>query len=180
MGIVRVAIENLFELPRVPLDNAFEVDHVQVGGFVPLATYCTAGTTTSGCRARMGSSGTPSVTNAQSFVLLASMVEGNKNGVLFYGITGRNAAGWGAGGSSFLCVKAPTQRTPLQRSGGTAGLCDGSFTLDWNAYVVANPLKAINQALTVGSLVQGQAWFRDPGSVKNTSLSDGLEWTVGP
>jgi subtilisin-like proprotein convertase family protein len=146
----------------------------------PPVSYCTAGTTQSGCNATMGSSGTPSLSNAGPFTLTTTNVEGTSNGILFYGITGRNASTWGIGGSSYLCVKAPTQRTPVQNSGGTNGSCNGSFSLDWNGYVAANPLKAIHQALVVGSVVDGQAWFRDPGSVKNTSLSDGLEWVVAP
>jgi hypothetical protein len=59
-------------------------------------------------------------------------------------------------------------------------VCDGSFDLDWNGYVAANPLKAIHQALSVGTVVDAQTWYRDPGAAKNTSLSDGLEFTVCP
>ena len=162
-----------------------EVDGIS--GVCPQPTsYCTAGTTFDGCTALMGSSGTPSLSNAGTFFLIANGVPANKNGIFFYGITGRNASAWG-NSTSFLCVKSPTQRmNPPALSGGTPGQCDGSYARDWNAYVAANPGKAINMALMSGTVVNAQAWFRDPSAgtgpvgAKGTALSDGLEFTVCP
>jgi hypothetical protein len=152
----------------------------------PPTSYCTAGTTFDGCNATMGATGTPSISNAGPFTVTCSNVPGNKNGIFFYGITGQNSSVWG-NSTSFLCVKAPTQRmNPPVGSGGTNGQCDGSYTSDWNAYVAANPNKAINQALLAGSVVDIQAWFRDPSAgtgpvgAKGTALSDGLEFVVQP
>jgi len=47
-------------------------------------------------------------------------------------MSGSIASPWG--GTSYLCVNPPIQRFAQQVSGGTPGLCDGSFTIDWNAY----------------------------------------------
>ena len=150
-------------------------------------SYCTAGTTSSGCHATMAASGTASLTNASPFTLSCTNVEGNRNGIFFYGTTGRVASSWGANGSTWLCVKAPTQRmNPLMSSGGAAGTCSGSFSADWNAYVSANPAKPINAAMVIGTRVGSQAWFRDPASgtgppgAKGTALSDAIEFTVCP
>jgi hypothetical protein len=144
-----------------------------------VTSYCTAGTTSNLCNATMSGVGTPSVSNASSFVVTASGVEGNKQGLIFYGTSGRNSAPWGLG-NSFLCLNAPTQRTPTQSSGGSNGNCNGSLSLDWNAFVAANPNKAINQGLAPGVKVQVQAWFRDPPAPKTTSLSDAIEFDLCP
>jgi hypothetical protein len=76
-------------------------------------------------------------------------------------------------------VKPPTQRTPIQDSGGTSGACDGSYVLDWNAYQSTNPL-ALGNPWGVGAKVYVQAWFRDPVAVKSTNLSNALEMTYLP
>jgi hypothetical protein len=146
----------------------------------PPVSYCTSGTTVNGCRASISGAGIASVSLGSGFTIDVSNVEGNKNGIVFYGISGRNAAPWGGGSTSFLCVKSPTQRTQLQNAGGTVGACDGALVLDWNAYFAAFPNKAINQATGAGTVVNAQGWFRDPGNPRNTSLSDGLEFTVNP
>lgn len=147
---------------------------------VPAATsYCTSGTTANGCRATMSGSGVPSATAGSGFDLRVLDVEGQKSGIVFYGVAGRAASPWGMGGTSWLCVKAPTQRTTLLSSGGTAGACDGVLSLDWNAWIAAHP-SALGQPFVGGETVQAQGWFRDLPSVKSTSLSDGLEFVVCP
>jgi hypothetical protein len=164
------------------------IDWLDMGGCAAnITSYCTAGTTSSGCHATMGASGDASLSNANPFTLTCMNVEGNKNGIFFYGITGRVASSWGIGGLTWLCVKSPIQRMqPLMASGGTPATCTGSFSVDWNAYVAANPNKPVNQAMTPGTVVAAQAWFRDPASgtgplgAKGTALSDGVEFTVCP
>jgi hypothetical protein len=136
----------------------------------PATSYCTAGTSGNGCEATISATGTPSVSASSGFQVSVSNVEGQKQGIIFWGLTGK-AAPWG-GGTSWLCVQAPAKRTGTQDSGGTAGLCDGSFSLDFNAWMAANPGKAPG----LGEVVYMQAWFRDPPSPKTTSLSDGLRF----
>jgi Tol biopolymer transport system component len=145
----------------------------------PPISYCTGGTTTSGCVAVMSSWGAPSATAGLGFVLSATNVEGQKSGLVFYGVSGQLAAPWGVGGTSYLCVKTPTQRTPAQNSNGTASACDGVLSVDWNAYVASHP-NALGVPFSVGAVVEAQAWFRDPAAVKTTNLSNGLEFIVCP
>jgi choice-of-anchor B domain-containing protein len=142
------------------------------------SVYCTAGTSANGCAATMGASGSPSASASSGFTLTASNVEGQKQGLIFYGINGALANPWN-GGTSYLCVKAPTQRTPVQSSGGSAGACDGSLAIDWNAYVAGNS-GALGVPFASGDVVWAQAWYRDPPSPGTTSLSDGIRFTVGP
>ena len=57
-------------------------------------------------------------------------------------------------------------------------LCDGTFAQDLNARWTAKP----NQNPGAGAVVQAQLWYRDPFNTSNqtTSLSDAIEFTVGP
>ena len=140
-------------------------------------TYCTPGTSGSGCTATISASGTASATAANGFSLTASTVEGQKSGLFFFGTSGRWALPWGAG-TSFHCIVLPVNRAGLLVGTGTLGLCDGSFSQDLNAHWTAKP--AHNPG--AGALVQAQLWCRDPSSTSNrtTSLSDALEFGVSP
>lgn len=157
--------------------GAFRSSHIArwADGVVPPpTTYCTAGTTTNGCQALMSSSGEPSRSSGAAFEIDVSGVEGQKTGILFFGFTPTNSH-WGSG-SSFVCVAPPTIRASTQSSAGTAGACDGAFQLDFNAWMAANSFRAPQ----AGDEAFVQAWFRDPGSAKATSLSNALRLVVAP
>ena len=148
--------------------------------FAPAApiSYCTSGTTTNGCLASITATANPSVSLANSCTVTVSNVEGLKNGIVFYGLASNNAP-WAIGSNSTLCVKTPTQRTGAQLSGGTVNACDGTFTLDWNAFQTANP-GALGQPWVTGEKAYVQAWFRDPPAIKTTNLSNGVQLTYVP
>lgn len=141
--------------------------------------YCTAGTSTNGCSATISGVGAPSASAAAGFTLHVAGVEGAKQGLIYYGVSGNTTSTWGAGGTSFQCVKPPTQRTGAQSTGGTAGLCDGVLATDWLAYIASHP-SALGTPLTVGAVVNAQAWYRDPTAVKTTNLSNALEFVISP
>ncbi len=149
--------------------------------FVPEActgavvNYCTAGTSASGCQATLSSTGVPSATASSGFVVSATGVEGQKDGLFFFAENGRQANSWGSG-TSFQCVVPPVKRTGLQSATGTTGACDGSFSQDVNAYLRANPQKDPG----LGATVQMQLWYRDPQNTSNqtTSLSNALEFVI--
>jgi hypothetical protein len=143
-------------------------------------SYCTAGVSASGCQALMGSSGTASATATSGFDLTAIDVEGQKDGLFFFGTNGRQANPWG-NGTSFQCVVPPVLRAPVMAGTGALGACDGSFSLDLNAlWCPACPKPAKNPG--AGALVQSQLWYRDPASTSNqtTSMSDAREFSVAP
>jgi hypothetical protein len=144
-----------------------------------VTTYCTSGTSTNGCNASISASGPLSAALSGGCTLTAANVEGQKVGLIFYGVTGPIGSPWGAGSSSFLCVKSPTQRTPAMSSGGTASSCDGALSLDLHAFLTANP-SALGAPFNVGDKVYAQGWYRDPPAPKTTNLSNGLELTVVP
>ena len=141
------------------------------------ATYCTAGTSASGCQATLSGTGTPSATAVSGFDLSATDVEGNKDGLFFFSSNGRQANAWG-NGTSFQCVAPPVKRAGLLAGNGTNGACDAVFTQDintlWNTFPAKNP--------GAGAVVQAQLWYRDPFNTSNqtTSLSDAIEFAVAP
>jgi hypothetical protein len=155
------------------------VDNVVVYEPLPV-TYCTAGTSASGCNALISAGGTASATAASGFVLSAGTVEGSKDGLFFFGANGRQANSWGSG-TSFQCVVPPVKRGGLLAGAGTANACDGSFAQDLNAlWCPTCPLPLKNPG--AGAIVQAQLWYRDPFNTSNqtTSLSDAIEFPVGP
>jgi hypothetical protein len=145
-------------------------------------TFCTAGTSSNGCVPSINYLGSPSAAHTTGFQIGCNQVEINKQGLLFYGISQSfTPVPWGSGGNSFLCVKAPTQRTPNQNSNGTLA-CSGTFSLLWSgagSYMQNTP-SAVGNPLFSGQSFDGQWWYRDPPAVKTTNLSDGLRWIMAP
>ncbi|MCC7014020.1 MAG: hypothetical protein IT454_15795 [Planctomycetes bacterium] len=142
-------------------------------------SYCTGSTSVSGCTPTMSSSGTPSASASSGFNINCDDLPAQRNAVVFYGITGRQAQQWSAGSTSFLCVKPPTQRTLAQNSGGTPGLCDGTIGFDLLGFFAANP-GALGQPIANGTTLDVQTWYRDPAAPKTTNLSDALEIALCP
>jgi hypothetical protein len=140
-------------------------------------SYCTAGTSAAGCEAVLWSAGVPSATAASGFYLTAGCVEGQKDGLFFFGVNGRQANAWG-NGTSYQCVVPPVRRAGLLTGNGTTGACDGYFNQDLNTRWTAKPAQNPGS----GAAVQAQLWYRDPMNTSNqtTSLSGAVEFTVLP
>jgi hypothetical protein len=142
--------------------------------------YCTAGTSASGCQAIISSQGHASATALSGFSLITSNVEGQKDGLYFFGTNGRQANSWG-NGTSYQCVVPPVTRTPVVSGTGTVGMCDGQTVVDLNALWCPSCLFPQKNP-GVGALVQAQLWYRDPMNTSNqtTSFSDAIEFPVKP
>jgi hypothetical protein len=143
-------------------------------------SYCTAGTSASGCRATLGAAGAPSASAPSGFFLTATDVEGGKRGMFFYAANGRQASPWG-NGSSYQCVVPPLRRGGQMDGVGALGTCAGTFALDLNARWCATcPWFTHNPG--PGSVAQAQLWYRDPFNTSNrtTGFSDAVEFTVAP
>jgi hypothetical protein len=146
-------------------------------------TYCTAKVNSLSCTPAISDLGVASATATSGHVVKSSNNRNNKSGLLFYGDSGRAAVPFQGG---TLCVKTPIKRTPAVVSGGTpppANDCTGVYQIDMNTFAQGglggSPLPSLK---TPGTVVDCQFWGRDPGfpAPNNTSLSDGLEYTVGP
>ena len=110
----------------------------------------------------------------------AAGVEGQKDGLFFFGTNGQQANSWG-NGTSYQCVVPLVVRAGTLSASGTLGACDGSFAQDLNAlWCPSCPKPAKNPGF--GATVQAQLWYRDPLSTSNqtTSLSDAIEFVVVP
>jgi hypothetical protein len=143
-----------------------------------IVSYCTAGTSASGCQAVLGVFGTaPSASSASNFYVYAGNVEGAKDGLFFFGWNGRKAAQWG-NGTSYQCVVPPVKRGGVIPKRGGHGTCTGYFQQDLNQLWFSTPAKNPG----AGAVVQVQLWYRDPNSTSNqtTSFSDALELVVCP
>jgi len=159
-----IGMDDLTFLPVTPCSSA--------------QVYCTAGTTTNGCVPSISASGWPSAAASSGYALQVQQVDGQRQGLIFYGVSGPLAAQWGLG-SSFLCVKTPTQRMPVSNSGGAAGQCNGALSIDWRAWTSANA-GALGTPFTAGDMVYAQGWFRDPAASKATNLSNALSFALCP
>lgn len=143
--------------------------------YEPPTAYCTAKTNSLGCEPQIGSSGTPTLSGADDFHVLASLVRNNKHGIAFW--SGAPAANPFYGGT--LCVAPPATRTPVQLSGGSVSGDDCSGAYDFHfthAYMSAH-------ALIAGSKVHVQWWSRDAGfptPQQNIGLTNGLRFDVKP
>lgn len=139
-------------------------------------SYCTAGTTTHGCTPSMSAVGTPSATAGSGFDLICSNSEGDRYGLMLYGMA-PTAVSWAINSTSLVCVAPPQRRTGAYSSGGTLGTCTGTYTLDFNAFIASDPF-ALGSPFTAGQVFYAQAWFRDPGAPKGTNLSNGIQFTL--
>jgi len=139
--------------------------------------YCTPGTSAGGCQAWISATGVPSATAPSGSWLNAVGVEASSDGVFFYGTQGRQTNPWGNGSSS-QCVVPPVRRTGSMSGSGVPGTCEGTFCVDLNSLWSDKPQLDPG----AGAVVQAQLWYRDPLNTSNqtTSLSDAVEFTVGP
>ena len=136
--------------------------------------YCTAKVNSQGCTPAVSTSGAPSATDPNPFLVGAGQVVNNKSGILFYGWT--PAAQPFQGGTK--CVLAPIRRTPIQSSGGNPPPddCSGVYTYDFNARIQSGA----DPNLVVGQTVFAQYWSRDPVSPSTTGLTDAVEFQICP
>jgi hypothetical protein len=155
-------------------------DHWEMSGDMNSAptSFCTAGTSSHGCVPSISCAVQPNVTLTGACAITVSNVEGQKSGIIFYGVnnTGFSPTPWAVGSSSYLCVKGPTQRMSVVNSGGTLGACDGALVQDFHVYLNANP-GSVGQPFVSGNDVFVQGWYRDPPATKTTNLSNALKMT---
>jgi len=143
--------------------------------------YCTSGFSTHGCTPQISANVQPNVASTAGCVITTVGLEGQKNGLTFYGIdnSGFTPAPWAALSTSYLCVKPPTLRLSAANTGGTANQCNGVLTTNWDAFQSTNP-GALGNPWTVGEKVFAQSWYRDPGAPRGSNLSNAVELTLRP
>ncbi len=169
-----VMSESATPVGAAPLGDIIGLDFFSIGRLPAPSTYCTGSTNSLGCSARIVSTGVlhPSASEPSGFDIRGVDMLSDKQGLLFYGLNGRNAVPFSSG---FLCVKSPLRRTGIQNSGGS-GSCTGSFSLDFNARVASG----VDPALAPGVKVNCQYWSRDPAAPSTTHITNALEFVLAP
>jgi hypothetical protein len=139
--------------------------------------YCTAKLNSCGTSPMISAMGAPSASDSSPFLVTGSNTRALKFGLLLYTDSGRGSLPFSGG---TLCIG----NTPAKRSiavvdtTGTPGQCDGTLSIDMNAFargsLGGNPLPS----LTVpGTQINCQFWARD--TIANGALlTDALEYFV--
>jgi len=140
------------------------------------AVYCSGKTGSTGCVPSIESSGTPSLTGADDFLVTSQQLPNNVIGTLVWGMVPATTPF--AGGT--LCIASPTLDSfGALFSGGNLGKAtDCSGMLDFDV-----PQAFLNgQGLSAGTTVYMQFLVRDPGSAPpdNVVLSDAMSFVVEP
>jgi hypothetical protein len=139
------------------------------------STYCVAKVNSQGCTPQMSWSGEPSASDPTPFLVEGAQVVNQKNGLLFYGVSGPASIPFQGG---TLCVTGGVKRTAVQSSGGNPPPddCSGVFSMDFNARIQGGK----DPALVPGVQVWAQYWYRDPASPSTTGLSGGITFRICP
>ncbi|MCK6447880.1 MAG: hypothetical protein L6Q99_15920 [Planctomycetes bacterium] len=149
--------------------NVYVRDHAAITP--PMATYCTAKTSSGGCVPRIGATGAPTASGDDAFFVFAQLVQAPTFGTFFWSTA---PAGTPFGGGT-LCLKTPLQRTPPKSTGPVAG-CVGGLSFHFShAYMAQKGVQA-------GDTIYGQYWTRDGGFAppNNLGLTGGLQVVFGP
>jgi hypothetical protein len=183
-----VAVETLFEwdlslLPDdvtefairfVGADTNISLDALTLDLFheSPVASYCTAKSTSQGCAPELSTSGHPRTSSAQPFVVTSTGVISGAPGTFFYGLTGPAATPFQGG---LMCVAGPLRRTPVSIASSASG-CSAQLSFDFNAWIASG----VDAQLAPGAVVHLQGWSRDGADSYGSSFSDAISFTVAP
>ncbi len=140
--------------------------------YAPPQVYCTAKVNGLGCTPSIAWSGTPTLSGADDFHVLASNVLNQRNGLLFVGFAPTASPFYGG----TLCVQPPVVRAGVQSAGGNVGTDDCSGQYD--AFLSHAWFAA--KGLAVGDSAFCQYWTRDPLSPQPVGLTNALSFDVRP
>jgi hypothetical protein len=158
-------------------NGAFLID---LGPSCPTPTlYCTAKPTSiPGCLPAFTTVGAPSASAGSGFVLQCGPVPGGQVGLFLYTTDGAAAVpiltAYGD-----LCIDSGPglTRGPGIFGGGSPGVCDGGYAMDFNLYFAT---QTDNPALVAGATVDGQLWYRDPPNVGDANFSSAIHFVMCP
>lgn len=147
-------------------DNGAAVALVDCG----MTTYCTSKPSSiPACVIGLSATGTPSASAGSGFVITAGPAPGVNAGLFIYTTNGALGSPLNTP-FGFICIGSPFFRIAGQSAGGTAGVCDGQYQVDFNTYFAT---QVSDPSLIAGATVDIQCWHRDPPNpgAANTSLA---------
>ncbi len=138
-------------------------------------TYCTASTTSiPGCQAAIGGTGSPTLSNPDSFTISSGSIPGGNNvGICFFGNNGPASIPFGTLGGQ-VCVQSPFFRSAPRSGRGSLGTCTGALGFTLQDLINASPI------IVVGAAINAEIWARDPANPDGFLLSNGLSFNVCP
>ena len=142
---------------------------------VPIGA-CAAGPSSNGCTPTLTTTGSPSLSLSQGFVIGSSQLPAQRSALVLYGTSCGIEQPWA---TSTRCVGSPVQRTLALSTGGSPGACDGSLGLDFHVWRTTQP-HALGVPFHPGDAVWVQVWYRDPGSPLGSNFSPGLRFLCCP
>jgi hypothetical protein len=141
-------------------------------------TYCTSKPSSlAGCTPTIGFTGTPDLSAGFGFVVSAGPAPGGNNGLFLYTTQGP-AAVPASLPFGFLCIQSPGFfRFAPQLGGGTPGVCNGQYAVDFNTYAAT---QVIDPLLVAGATVDVQCWYRDPPNPGAANLTNAGSFVLCP
>lgn len=140
-----------------------------------VSSYCQAKVTSLGCIPAISGVGGPSASAGSGFAVSTLPVPGCNVGIYIYFCSKTGPANLVFQGG-VLCLAGAVTRTPGQVSGGTLGVCDGAYGIDFNALVAGGS----DAGLVAGALVFLQTWFGDVPASFGSGLRDALKFELLP
>ncbi|MDP6764136.1 MAG: S8 family serine peptidase [Planctomycetota bacterium] len=142
--------------------------------------FCAGKLNSCGSLPSISSSGQSSASATSGFVVVGSDAHAGEVGILAYTHAGAAYPPLPFFGGG-LCLRFPLRRGPIVPTGGTPGACDGSLSLDLNAFASGNAGGVPAPFLLLpGTTVHCQWWGRDSGDPFGVYLTDRLGFVVGP
>ena len=132
-------------------------------GAVTPTIYCVSTPNSLGCLPAVSFTGCSSASATSGFTIGCHDVRNSQTGVLMYSTTGSQSLPFQGG---TLCLRDPIDLTPAQSSGGMPhpwNLCDGSYSIDFNAFAQGALGGTPQPALSIpGTAVYTQWMAKDP------------------
>jgi len=159
------------------LNGAFLID---LQGCRPGTTYCTAQTPSlPNCFPDFSTTGLPSASQPSGFQIDFGPVPGQEIGVFLYTTQGPAAVPL-VTSFGLLCIQTGEgfhRIQPAVNSRGTSGVCDGTLSMDFNAFFAT---QTGDPLLVAGAQVDLQVWYRDPPNPGTANLSNALQFIMCP
>jgi hypothetical protein len=144
-----------------------------------VATYCTSKPTSiPGCLPSLALDGVPSASAPLGCTVSVVDVPGGNVGLFLYTTNGAAATPIVTPFGS-LCIQSGPGlfRIGMQSGGGTSGVCDGGYAIDFNQHMHT---QLIDPALAAGASVDLQCWYRDPPNPGQANLTAALRFQICP